>query len=306
MTDIKFGLINVLGAYKALYKELHNLLFPNSGISFEWIDWYFGQIGQKRTRTYGAFYGTQLIGIWSVEPRKMYVGNLLMNVGRCFAVGVHPSFRERGIFVALSNHALEEEKNRSEYDYIVGFPGTTRTVVKGHLKVGWYIVQEVPEYRLARVDIDSVILKHFATPTINFSGKILASQEGMLFGCDEYNELRWLHHPENHYILLTQYSPADEENDFIVLKSYGENCHVLDLCGKPTELLGIARGLCVKHNWTALTVWCADNELYKPEIQEAGFKKTEKAVYLLAHNVRRKNRMELASCHIQNGVEEGY
>lgn len=307
MNNINFTLIDVLDSHKIVYKELHNLLFPNINISFEWINWYFGEIGCGKTRTYGAFCDERLIGIWSVEPRKMYVGGILLSVGRCFAVGIHPNFRRQGLFVDLSKYALREEKKLCEYDYIIGFPETTRAVVGGHLKIGWYIVQEIPEYRLEKSDISDVILRSSATLVTSLLNESLFPQEGVLFGGVGYDALRWLNHPENYYIALSHFSKSGlTGHNFIVLKPYGEICHILDVCGSPTELLQIACGLCKKHNWKALTIWCADNEIYKMNIEKVGFKKTEKAVCVIAYNIRARNSLKLASCHIQNGVEEGY
>jgi GNAT superfamily N-acetyltransferase len=305
--------INSYGDQLDEYKKLHNLLFRGAYVSKEWIKWYHNIIGSldnkfSGTRTYAVYNANELIGIWSVEP-KLFCGNEgnYIKTGRCFAVGIHPDYRRLGLFVSLSKYAIEQERNRAEFEYIIGFPQTGRSVIGGHLKAGWENVQEIGIYSVNLANEDGLYSRSAIQDVRNFSE--IESPKGICGSYEEnqeYRNIRWLQHPYLHYMCFKH------EDAFIILKPYSNFCHILDIKGNMKNvliLLETSRSIAKRHGWIELNMWCANNELYKNQVKKAGFENGANygvPISMIAVRINAQKPLQLENCHIQMGVEEGY
>ena len=309
--NFTYRLVDTLNADHDKYKALHNSLFVGAATSAEWIKWYHGQVGglkkySEGTRTWGVFDGDALIGIWSVEPKSLRNSGETINVGRCFAVGIHADYRRHGLFVSLSEYAIQQEKNIGEYEYILGFPQVGRTVIGGHFKAGWEEVFQIDIYSRkneprifgpSRTNINLIQ---------DFSDVLVPNNADGIVESAEYYNLRYLKHPDHQYLC---YSYKDAS---IVLKPYGNFCHILDLSGSADNvayLLEAVRSLAIKHGWAEVNVWCSDQEIYKQALLSSGFEKGAEfglSVTFIAVRINAAKPLELNDCTIQMGVEEGY
>jgi hypothetical protein len=291
------------------YKELHNSLFKGANISKDWINWYHKDVPSSlglETITYAAFDGEILVGIWSVEPKLMNINGEIIKVGRCFSVGIHENYRRLGLFVTLSEFAIKSEKNRSEFDYIIGFPQKGRSVIGGHLKAGWEIIHEISIYSADKFEYENYPLSNVEKITdfnlINFENNL----EGSLIESPQYRNIRWLNHPDIHYIGLKY------NNSFIILKTYSNFCHIVDINGEKKDivhLLKTVKNLALRHGWVEVNLWCANNEFFKDEIIATGFKKGANfglPISVIAVKINESKPLLLIHCHIQMGAEEGY
>jgi GNAT superfamily N-acetyltransferase len=308
----EFRLIDPIGIDHEKYKALHNSLFKRAATSSEWIFWYHKEIGNlktwsKGTRSWGVFDNKELIGIWSVEPKILNFGDKTINVGRCFAVGIHEGYRRHGLFVLLSEYAIQQEKKISEYEYILGFPQVGRTVIGGHFKAGWEEVLAIDIY--SRKNEPKVF--GASRSEINFiDNYVNLIVEKVCEGFNEnsaYNNQRFIKHPDHQYL---NYSYKDAN---IVLKPYGNFCHVLDLSGSIVNveyLLNAVKSLAIRHGWVEVNAWCADNEFYKQALLATGFSHGAEfglPVMLIAVRINAELPLVLSSpCCFQMGVEEGY
>jgi GNAT superfamily N-acetyltransferase len=308
-----FALVDPLSLHRELYRKLHNSLFPNAAISNTWLDWYHRDLaianGRYSTRTYGAFVDGALVGIWSVEPRRFVTeAKDIVDIGRCFAVGIHPDYRRHGLFVELSKYAIDQERILGRYEYILGFPQAGRAVVGGHFKAGWDLVQEIAPHHIDLSSMDGNTPKSQLQTVGRFDAlDLTASPPGSFGVCSDYLQSRWIKHPDNCYFCFSY------EDSYIVLKPYGSVCHIVDLYGRPRGvqvLLNAAKTLCRRHRFQELNMWCADNELYRPEVIGAGLSQGSSVVapvLLIAVGIRSTVPLTLASgCHFQMGVEESY
>ncbi|WP_028888612.1 GNAT family protein [Tenacibaculum ovolyticum] len=292
------------------YKELHNALFKGASISNDWISWYHKDIPNtlnSETITYAAFDGDILIGIWSVEPKLMNLNGKKINVGRCFAVGIHEGYRRLGLFVSLSEFAIKSEKERGEFEYVLGFPQKGRSVIGGHLKAGWEHVQEIDIYSISTFEKDDEysfsnveIIKNFES--IKFPSNI----NGSLIENPEYKNTRWLNHPDLYYICLKY------KKSFLILKVYSNFCHIVDFNGERKEvshLLKSAKVLAYRHGWEEINIWAGENEFFINEIKKTGFTKGAKyglPISMIAVRINKTIPLSLEMCHLQMGIEEGY
>lgn len=291
------------------FKAFHNTLFPNTNASDEWFEWYFDKIGAGATRVHAAFDGNEIVGSWCVEPKDLMTDHgSILKVGRCFAVGIHHNYRRNGLFVELSKHAIDVEKSLTQYEYILGFPQEGKPVIAGHLKAGWDHVQhiDIKSFELKPkkfVPLKSVKRVHDFTQFPFVQRRNI----GGFADTPEYRNLRWIEHPDNHYICL------NIGEAYIVLKPYATACHILDIHGtyeQVRHLLDAAKTLAWRHRWQELTIWSADNDYHVADVRTCDFVDGATcglSVELLAVKINASTplkKFELASWH--TGSEESY
>jgi GNAT superfamily N-acetyltransferase len=292
------------------FKELHNILFKNTAMSHEWWDWYREIERFDRsffTRVYGAFEGDRLIGIWCVEPKNMLANGETLRVGRCFSVGIHPDYQRRGLFVKLSVYAIEKEREKGQYEYILGFPQVGRSVIEGHIKSGWHRVQVIQMRSIKTVGVLPSVSLGEVRRIDDFSRLLSSTQiDGDFITSHSYRNRKWINHPDNSYICLSKRSA------FVVAKVYKDFCHILDIGGDNeniSPLIEAIKTLSVRHRWREITVWCASNDPRLDVIETAGFTEGSDcgtSVELLAVRINAKIDLSLDSCCFQMGVEEIY
>ncbi len=312
--EFRFELVDPLSQHKKEYRKLHNLLFPTTAMSFEWLEWYHGKIGSLRsgvvaTRTYGVFDQDVLAGIWSVEPGEFITRTgKVIAIGRAFALGIHPDYRRKGLFVSLSKFAIEQERRLAEFEYIVSFPQAGRPVIAGHLKAGWEIVQNIDAFSFAPETLETFTPRSHVKWLSDFEDcRVSDDVPGSFKESPAYRNLRWLMHPENQYICLTC------QQSYVVLKPYAGICHILDFQGGSagiSTLLEASKSLARRHRWREINIWCGETETYRQHIVDAGFKRGSgfsPAVVLVAVRIRAAAPLSLTTgSHIQMGADETY
>jgi hypothetical protein len=310
--NFTYRLVDTVNVDHDKYLSLHNSLFVGAATTSEWVLWYHNDVPKiktysKGTRTWGVFDGDLLIGIWSVEPKLLRVSGDILHVGRCFAVGIHAEYRRHGLFVSLSEYAIQQEKHIAEYEYILGFPQVGRTVIGGHFKAGWEEIFQINIYsrknepRVFGPSLSNIKLISDFSDIFKFNN----IKDGITETAEYYN-LRYLKHPDHQYLCYSY------NNAFIVLKPYGSFCHILELSG-PNEdveyLLNVLKSLAIKHGWKEVNIWCNDDEIYKNEILSVGFESGAEfglSVTFIAVKINSIKKLVLENSSIQMGIEEGY
>jgi hypothetical protein len=314
MTNFIYKLIDPTGVDLEEYKKIHGELFKSAMIDDVWIDWYHKKVPTSDprlsfTRTYGLFDGKRLIGIWSVEPKKLKDStNNLINVGRCFAVGISSDYRRMGLFVTLSEFAIKSERERGEYDYIIGFPQTGRSVIGGHLKAGWEEIEDIAIYSIDLTSNDGIYHRNDVKVVTDFSNVPYCENKSITFDeFSEYRNIRFLKHPKLQYMM---YSFGDAH---IVLKPYSTFCHILEIRGSETNvkvLLEASKSICKRHGFLELNIWNNSNALFNKRLLDAGF--SEGAVHglpitIIAVKINAKEQFSINNqFNFGMGVEEGY
>lgn len=306
--------VDVLGADREQYKYIHKSLFKTADIDDKWINWYHRDIVEcdtrlSQSRTYGLFDHNKLIGIWSVEPKilKLDSGELI-KVGRCFAVGVSEDYRRMGLFVSLSKFAIESERDKGEFEYILGFPQTGRSVIGGHLKAGWSEVSNVDIYshdmanithECTKSDLNSIIT--FSTISTDSSKAIMSFDEQ-----SDYRDVRYKKHPRLHYLT---YSYKDA---YIVIKSYSNFYHILDIRGSKENTLFLLKAIlsiAKRHGIAELNIWCNEKYEFKDVLVEANFKNGAThglPITIIAVQINANKPLVIGGFNFGMGVEEGY
>ena len=308
---LSYGVLSSSAADVQAFKDFHNLLFKNTDASEQWLQWYFRLIPGEHTghwtRVYTLRDDADLVGSWCVEPKDFMLDDgTIIKVGRCFAVGIHPNYRRRNLFVDLSKFAIDEERKLGKYEYVLGFPQVGRPVIDAHLKSGWERIQivdmysshDVPSPKVSLASVKTVYDFHVLSPRPDYTGSFIES--------DTYRNNRWDGHPDHLYLRLCF------GGGYVILKVYNNACHVLDVRGTPsevTQLLLAARTLAYRHRWIEVTIWNALNDHLHDAICAAGFvpgATCGTSVELLAVRINAQTPLTLEKCHLQMGNEEIY
>lgn len=304
-TSLSFDVL--VGPWSQL-RELHNKLFQTTDASSQWFTWYMTRIGRlcgdsHQTRAYVILDRGEVIGSWCVEPKLFTASDdRVLNVGRCFAVGIHPNYRRQNLFVELSQHAIQEERALGRYEYILGFPQDGRPVVGGHLKAGWHELQAIDVLETRPSELDRVSLRTVDVIT-DFQLTDSVAYRGSFLETPEYRNLRWHDHPDCSYICLGRGS------SYVVLKPYHNMCHVLDVNGTHEDvqhLLRATKTLAYRHGWERVTSWGARNDHLVDDFRIVGFHPSGDQIRMLAVDIVPKGPLALDVCHLMMGVEEMY
>lgn len=314
MSDFIYKLIDPVGSDIEDYKKIHSELFKSAWIDNNWIDWYHKRIPSSDprlsfTRTYGLFDGSRLIGIWSVEPKILRDSNSnLIKVGRCFAVGISSDYRRMGLFVTLSEFAIACERERAEYDYILGFPQTGRSVIGGHFKAGWDEITKVDIYSIDLNINDGIYFRDDVKEITDFSNcKMSNSTINSFDEPSEFRNIRFLKHPKLQYLMYSY------EDAHVVLKPYSTFCHILEIQGSKSNvklLLEVCKSICKRHGLLELNVWNNSKALNNDLLIESGFSigaENGFPITIIAVNINAKNKLIIENqFNFGMGVEEGY
>ncbi len=314
MTNFNLKLIDPCGNEHEHYIKIHRELFNSASIDDHWIEWYFSKLVKSDsrlncTRTYGLYDNLRLIGIWSVEPKIMRNNNNeLIKVGRCFAVGISSDYRRLGLFTSLSEFAIASEREIAEYEYIIGFPQTGRSVVGGHLKAGW---EEVLYNDIYSIDLgcnDGVFYRKDVKNVLDFSQIDTPLSKSNSF--DEpalYRNTRFLDHPKLQYLV---YYHGDAH---IVLKPYSLFCHILEVQGSlhnVIQLIEVSKTVCKRHGLIELNAWNNPNYFFSDALKYCGFSIGAQhglPITIIAVKINAKVKLQIDNTfNFAMGVEEGY
>lgn len=295
-------------------RRFHNTLFVGMNASEEWFSWYFGEFNQLirpaslPIRVYGMYDNGTLVGTWCVEPRSFIIRGKKTTVGRCFAVGIHPAYRRRNLFVELSQYAINHERLLAQYEYILGFPQVGRPVIAAHLKSGWTKTQDIEvkgccPVAISKIEMNGIssikLAKQFSVDGLTCDGFV---NDGL------YMQKRWLSHPDNQYTCLR----TNDNNGYVVLKQYKKICHVLEINGTTdavNHLLDVTKQLGYIHSWSEINIWCAHNEKLRAAISDSGFVSGAvhaSSVVLLSVPITAKEELKLEEAHFGMGSEESF
>lgn len=307
-SDITFGLLDMASeANRKKFRELHNKLFKSTNVSDEWINWYLCHLADD-VKVYAAFDGDRLVGSWCVESKTLLDdAKMKVPVGRCFSVGVDEEYRRRNIFVNLSKHAIQREKERAKHRYIVGFPQQGRPVVEAHLKSGWYKVQDIDVMSVVPDAASNTSLRKVDVISWNFEDVVQTSYYPSSFmETDRYKDARWGDHPDHKYICLAL-------NDcHVVIKPYSDVCHMLEAQGEGKHfatVLEAAKTLAYRHRWREINCWCATNDYRRDAMFAAGFTigaQAAASINMLAVDITATHPLTMHACNFQMGCEEMY
>lgn len=294
------------------FKNFHNTLFAKTSASQEWFRWFFSlnrSDYDNLPRVYVAREDNQIIGVWCVEPKDFQYNNSMIKVGRCFSVGVHPDYRRRNIFVDLSTYAIEQERSLKQFEYIMGFPQEGKSVVGGHIKSGWERTQTIDVWNAWKFPVvkpENSSLYH-VHPISDFKSIKNTQYNNSFIDSSLYKNSRWLNHPDCFYVCLVR------DESYIVLKTYGSVCHVLDINGTHEHvrhLLRVTKTLADRHNFHEVTIWCAENDYHIEDVKSEfsfGSSGAVSPVELLSVKINAKNSLKFSdTVHFNMGCEEIY
>lgn len=107
-------------------------------------DWEFRDNYAGKADLFLALDGDQVVGHYAVCPSRILVNGEVKTGSIVVDVMTHPDYRFQGMFTKLGRYSLEKA-GEDGIDFSYGFP-IRKTVMPGHLKVGWKVAFPLPVY----------------------------------------------------------------------------------------------------------------------------------------------------------------
>lgn len=112
--------------------------------NLDFWDWEFEQNYAGPAKIFLAADKEDVVGHYAVCPANILVNSDLKKGSIVVDVMTHPEYRFQGMFAKIGRYSLDES-GKEEIDFSYGFP-IRKTVMPGHLKVGWKIAFKLPVY----------------------------------------------------------------------------------------------------------------------------------------------------------------
>ena len=145
-------------------RELFRDAFPevddNSTDKYYWL---FHQFPNKSNQSfeYCSYINDQMVGYYAAIPYPYQIGGIKTDVGMVCGVMTSSNHRGKGIFTQMGRFSTE--KLAEKVPFTTGYP-IRKSVIPGHLKVGWKIAFELPLY-IKFIKLDSLIKQKFKFAT---------------------------------------------------------------------------------------------------------------------------------------------
>jgi hypothetical protein len=113
--------------------------------SLEGYFWQFHRFpnAKKTSYEYCSYLGNEMVGYYAAVPYRYKIGEKYTDVGMVCGVMTSSSHRGKGIFTKMGSYSTKELS--THVPFTTGYP-IRKSVIPGHLKVGWKIAFELPLY----------------------------------------------------------------------------------------------------------------------------------------------------------------
>jgi len=130
----------------AKQRELFHDAFPEvTDSSADSYNWLFHSFPNKENQSfeYCSYIGNEMVGYYAALPYRYKIGSEQTDVGLVCGVMTSSKHRGKGIFTQMGRYSTE--KLSEHVPFTTGYP-IRKSVIPGHLKVGWKIAFELPLY----------------------------------------------------------------------------------------------------------------------------------------------------------------
>lgn len=288
--NIDFVLIDLtLTNEKLLYENLFISCFgKRNNISLETFDWFNNHSPMGKNLLFG-YYDTVkncLIASYGLLPTTLVVENRTYKSVLCTNVMTHPDYAGKGLFKSIGIDSLEYAR---EVGYQLAFGVPNANAIKGHLSIGWEVVNRISyyEHKLYNISDD------FKSPLEGYSYNVLQDNiefESLLSKYDLYftRNKSWLNwrasKPHSKYYLIS--SDRKGYSCYMVLKEYRDETlnikkfHIVDFLYEHIDsfstLLTSALIFSKRNQASLLNLWnYSFNKLEVEEMLKLGFMETE-------------------------------
>jgi len=301
----KFRKVDIFRSGKQKFIDCYNTIFPSVQMTRQWFDWYYVWNCDSKVSVYGVFDSDNLIGIWCLHSCDL---NIPIKIARGFAMGIHPSYRKQGLFHELTQFVFKSEKRKKKYDLLIGLPRKTNPILKNHLKAGWEVLCEIPQYEIFDITqmsqnkywFDDLELDDYWENSYipKWDKKILAYK---------YDWDKRYYHPEQKYWICYY----KNESNCVALKPYGDTLHILDMNAQDVnDLLICVKNLAFRQKFSKITAWCHESDMFLVDLIRNGFIKSNDVRVMVKYDLSDTpfsfDNYNLQAIHIPNVIEEMY
>lgn len=137
-----FDYNNNLEQQRALFKDAFPEHEDSSTAKYYWLLHQYPNTSSQSFE-YCSYIDEEMVGYYAAIPYRYQIGNVMTDVGMVCGVMTSSSHRGKGIFTQLGRYATG--KLTEKVPFTTGYP-IRKSVIPGHLKVGWKIAFELPLY----------------------------------------------------------------------------------------------------------------------------------------------------------------
>lgn len=178
-------------------RELFHDAFPEvTESSTDSYNWLFHSFPNKENQSfeYCSYIGDEMVGYYAALPYRYKIGCEQTNVGMVCGVMTSSKHRGKGIFTQMGRYSTE--KLTEHVPFTTGYP-IRKSVIPGHLKVGWKIAFELPLYMkfiksnsLLKSKISSLsFLSIIINPVLWIFNQTIRSTHNKSYKVEEYEDI---------------------------------------------------------------------------------------------------------------------
>lgn len=233
--SIDFVLLDIdnqheLDIYFALFEKCFGVRKNVDGNIFKWFN-----IDQKTNQNYnfGFVINGQLVAAYGLLPVDTKINKIWHKSILCTNVMTDPDYAGKGLFVRIGTEAIEYMKKQG-YAFCLGIPNAN--AIKGHLKVGWHVYDDILYYEVDLTHNPENLLNSIYITEVNKFN--IKDHEYDKFYREDINIqnkrnnywLNWRISKPNSKYKKFVYQTAENTHGYIVLKEYyDENNNVKKL-----------------------------------------------------------------------------
>lgn len=127
-------------------RELFKDAFPEvTDATIDGYNWMFHSFPNNENHSfeYCSYIGEEMVGYYAAIPYRYKIGNVITDVGMVCGVMTSSKHRGKGIFTQMGRYSTDKLSNH--VPFTTGYP-IRKSVIPGHLKVGWKIAFKLPLY----------------------------------------------------------------------------------------------------------------------------------------------------------------
>lgn len=246
-----------------------------------WFHWYHFQSPWGKSRIYTAWMNDRLASTVTFLPLRLISGSEERPGSIYVDAMTHPDFHKRGLSVSLLELAKADAKQRNE-SYSITFPTTSRHSMKGMLKTGWHLHEDIYYWELSRVPMEGALFAA-QVPVLGTSAQPLLDtfSRSIRLGVSksvEFLNWRTAHRPDIEYEIY-QYDLQGRVLGILILKHYRtvavRKTHIMEIIGNDDHsfnlLLRTAEARAADIGSQCLNLWVSDHAFYRSLLTSYGF-----------------------------------
>lgn len=235
-------------------------------VNLNWHNWF--NLEYNKNRVFVVKDGPRMIASYGLYPMDIIFDSKNFQGYLCHNVMTDPEYGGMGLFTKLGKYSIDSVSG--ENVILLGIPN--ENAIRGHLKVGWQEMENIPFYEKTNFVFQSkkhCVFKQIFSFDVTDDEKLISfMQKYKFYVKKDHRFLNWRFqkNPRHEYKIFK----SEPFTSYVVLKMYQDNLnkiHIVDYGYEDTDdfinILNFTSTLCASLNVDILNVWCLHLEEQK-------------------------------------------